>query len=118
MTTYTGIYYNLIQEHSTFWLEDGSIIIAANSKESKPSMTMILFKIHKSILSMHSKTFRDLLSTLVDETDKQSTNEADVKIQPQVITTQQVYEGLSVIEVSDVADDWAGILQAMYGDAL
>lgn len=41
------------EKDSTFFLEDGNIILLAGST---------LFRIHKSVLSMHSQIFRDMFN--------------------------------------------------------
>ena len=97
-----------IEKHSEFWLKDGYIIISASSKD-RP-LALILFKIHESILSMHSQVFRDMFE-LADDSENGSSSLSESK---QVSPTQEKYDGLPVVEVQDTAEDWVTILQTMY----
>ena len=131
MTTYTGSQSCTLEKHSTFWFEDGSIIVSAVS--NKRPLVTILFKVHKSILSMHSIVLNDMFTvsddseerkqsdedTVFDDSERQNQSGEDgTKLPVSESTIQQVYEGVPVVEVQDNAEDWVTILKTMYGNAL
>lgn len=73
---------------SDIWLEDGNIIIQAETTQ---------FKVYRGVLSMHSSVFKGMLST------PQPSSEAEGTV-----------EGCPVIYASDSAVDVAIILRALF----
>lgn len=71
---------------SEFWLSDGNVILQAESTQ---------FRVHKSVLSMHSTVFRDMFT--VPQPDEQ----------PKV-------EGCPIVHLSDAARDVDCLLGAFY----
>ena len=116
MTTYTGSQSCTLEKHSTFWFEDGSIIVSAVS--NKRPLVTILFKVHKSILPLHSEVFRDMFAVSDDSEKQKQSSEDEKKSQVLEPTIQQTYEGVPVVEVQDKAEDWVTILNIMYGSTL
>ena len=116
MTTYTGSQSCTLEKHSAFWFEDGSIIVSAVS--NKRPLVTILFKVHKSILSLHSNIFRDLFTVSDDSEKQKQSSEDEKKSQVSEPTIQQLYEGVPVVEVQDKAEDWDTMFKTMYGSAL
>jgi len=71
-----------------FWFEDGSVVLQVEST---------LFRVHQSILSMHSDVFQGMFSVP----------------QPTVTDGDLVY-GCPVVQLSDRAVDWTHVLKALY----
>ena len=116
MATYTGSQSCTLEKHSTFWFEDGSIIVSAVS--NKRPLVTILFKVHKSILPLHSEVFRDMFAVSDDSEKQKQSSEDEKKSQVSEPTIQQLYEGVPVVEVQDKAEDWDTMFKTMYGSAL
>ncbi|KAL1742703.1 hypothetical protein HDZ31DRAFT_42657 [Schizophyllum fasciatum] len=73
--------------HSTFWYDDGSIVLHAENT---------LYRVHKSLLSLHSEVFADMLSV------------------PQPIDEDQL-EGCHIVRLhGDTAADWQKLLIILY----
>lgn len=77
----------LTSESSQFWLSDGNVIIQAESTQ---------FRVHKSVLSMHSTVFCDMFMI------------------PQPHGQLEV-EGCPIVHLSDTAGDVDCLLRAFYG---
>ena len=72
--------------NSEFWFDDGSVVLNVQST---------LFRVHRSILSMHSTVFSDMFSI------------------PQP-PDQTAIEGCPVVHLHDSADDFTYLLKALY----
>lgn len=73
--------------HSDLWWEDGNIVIQAETTQ---------FRVYKGHLATHSEIFRDMFSIPQPSMDPKET-----------------VEGCPVVQVSDTAEDWTYILQAL-----
>lgn len=86
------------EKHKSLWLVDGNIVLAADS--SMRDCTL-LFKVHKSVLAMHSNFFADMFTLPTPKelgSDKKDT-----------------FEGLPLIYChDDAAEDWVKVLSAIY----
>ncbi|EPT05740.1 hypothetical protein FOMPIDRAFT_33876, partial [Fomitopsis schrenkii] len=71
------------------WLNDGNVVIGAETTA---------FRVHRSVLSLHSDVLRDMF-TLPPPTDD----------------GQEMMEGYPVVRVSDMAADMRHMLKALYG---
>ena len=108
---------SFVEKHPTLWFEDGSIIIAANSKKHTLFTVTVLFKVHKSILAKHSQIFCDMFK-ISDDSENQlaSTNKESTTKVPDA-SIQQMFEGLPVVEVHDAAEEWCDVIRAIYGES-
>ena len=75
-----------------FYFPDGNIILSARVKDG----TLVYFRVHKSVLSLHSPIFADMFAMPP----------------PSVMDT---YDGLPLVHLQDDADDLKAFLQALYG---
>jgi hypothetical protein len=73
---------------SELWFDDGSIILETQG--------LMQFRVHRSILSAHSQIFKDMLAV------------------PQPPMSEDVIEGCPVVRLTDSAEDWKHVLQALY----
>lgn len=77
-----------LEHHAVFWLEDGNVILVAENMG---------FRVHRTILSMHSAFFRDMFSL------------------PQPQTPGGFIEGCPDVRmVGDTPEDIALMLRVMY----
>jgi hypothetical protein len=74
---------NALQRHPSLWFQDGSIILQAKDT---------IFRVHRSVLEAHSKTFLDLFPL------------QDI---PQI-------EGCAVITLQECPSDIANLLKVLY----
>jgi hypothetical protein len=76
--------------HSTnYWFDDGNVVLQVEST---------LFRVHRSILSMHSEVFRGMFSV------------------PQPAATDgDLVDNCPVVQLPDRAVDWTHVLKAFYG---
>ena len=70
-----------------FWFPDGSVVIQAHTTQ---------FRVHMSILSLHSTVFRDMFEI------------------PQPENGEPSVEGCPLVQVSDSVEDFTVMLSAMY----
>ena len=80
-----------IERDPQFWLRDGNIVIVAQCTA---------FRVHESVLSLHSNVFRDLF------------------LMPQPLEVNEddaAFEGTHVVRVSDTSCDLREFLRAIYG---
>lgn len=82
------------ERHTTLYLDDGDLVISAASK-SRPNVKQ-LFRVHKTILIVHSPVFKDMLRVVGDG----SLNEK--------------YDGVPLAYLEDAAEDVAGLFDALY----
>jgi len=76
-------------QKSRFWFDDGNVILQAENTQ---------FRVHRSLLSMHSNIFKDIFSVP----------------QPTDTTTTLNVDGCPVITLSDKADDLEHVLSIFY----
>lgn len=76
-----------LSRHPDHWFEDGNVVLQAE---------WTVFKVFKSILSMHALLFRDIFSL------------------PQPSTELEVYDGCSLVKVYDEARDMSTFLSAIF----
>jgi len=74
-------------EHEQFWFHDGSIIIRVEA---------VLFRVHQTVLSCHSKFFSDLFAV------------------PQPKDGRPSVKGCPIVRLQDNADDFVNFLGAIY----
>lgn len=86
------------ERHAALYLPDGDIVISA-PKPSTNASTLVLFRLDTLVLRCHSSIFKDMLSLPGD----QSTNEQ--------------YDGVPRVRLTDDADDLAGLFKAMNNPA-
>lgn len=72
-----------------FWFHDGSVVLHVENTQ---------FRVHQSLLSMHSKVFRDMFAV------------------PQPVGQQleEYMEGSPIVRLLDIAADWAYLLSGLY----
>jgi hypothetical protein len=72
---------------SSFWFDDGSIVIQAELTQ---------FRVHRTMLSRHSQVFRDMFSV------------------PQPVDPKDNIEGCPIVHLSESAQDVTHLLSALY----
>ncbi|KAH7910070.1 hypothetical protein BJ138DRAFT_1153834 [Hygrophoropsis aurantiaca] len=78
-------------KHESLYLSDGNIAISA----PRASGGEMVFRVHQSMLAMHSKIFADMFSLpQSDEAEK--------------------YDGVPLVRLSDDSEGFEGVLKAMY----
>ncbi len=82
--------------HDLLWFLDGNVVLATDS---------LLFRVHKSFLSLHSSVFKDMFDLpFVAPGDVEDQNTAEV-----------AYEGLPLVALAgDKGEDVAHLLRAAY----
>lgn len=78
----------LYQQHASLWYDDGSVILNAEG---------VLFRVHMSVLSVHSRVFADLFKV------PQPPSERD-----------NLAYGCPEVHLQDSADDVTSLLKALY----
>ena len=81
-----------VERHPEVWLSDGNIVVVAQNTA---------FRIHKSVVSLHSPVFRDLFSI------PQPPSTADG-------TDDETVDDCRVVRVSDTSYDVRELLRAIY----
>ncbi|KLO20218.1 hypothetical protein SCHPADRAFT_35694 [Schizopora paradoxa] len=88
------------KRHEFLWLKDGNVVLGTN---------VYLFKVHKSVLSMHSSVFRDMFELPTEEDlDMGSSDIGAVGMAP------ELYEGVHFVSLSDDGREMEHILRAVY----
>lgn len=83
-----------VSKHSSLYLTDGNICLAAvETGENKKEW--IMFRVHQSILSIHSPIFRDMLALPSGDNIEQ-------------------FEGVPLVRLPDNASDIEAVLEALY----
>ncbi|KZT24907.1 hypothetical protein NEOLEDRAFT_1178982 [Neolentinus lepideus HHB14362 ss-1] len=77
--------------HPTLYFEDGSMVLRAQHLSGE----LIFFKVHKTVLSMHSEIFRDMF-ILPSPSPRES------------------YDGVSLLVLQDNAEELASFLACLY----
>ncbi|THH16552.1 hypothetical protein EW146_g4098 [Bondarzewia mesenterica] len=77
----------------SLWLNEGNIVIRTTSADA-----YTLYKVHKSILSLHSPVFRGLFDSPQDALHSASEH----------------FEGIPIMDLPDAPDDVDGFLKALY----
>ena len=85
---------------SDLWLEDGTLVLAAGEDYLSGR---VLFRVHKSVLCVHSAVFRSLFGLTTSNQEYQDTG-GDL----------EQYEGLPLLQVFDPAKDVKLLLEAIY----
>lgn len=100
------------KRHSTLYFPDGNICLSAELPRVSPitlddssiaapddltkEPTGLLFRVHRSVLSLHSHVFRDMFSM------------------PDLSGSSEVYDGLALVRMPDSANDLESLLGAFY----
>lgn len=94
------------QHHQRLYLADGNVCLSAlwTSQPSlenqtaiqEPSVIGTIFRVHQSILSIHSDIFRDMFSL------------------PSTQGTNETYDGVPLVQMPDSAEDLEALLAALY----
>ena len=81
-----------IQRHSVFYFQDGDLVVhpAADAKG-----TVMAYRINKSVLAFNSPVFADMFSLPGTQ-------------------TQDLYDGVPFVRVTDTAEEWTALLSALY----
>ncbi|KLO16680.1 hypothetical protein SCHPADRAFT_937709 [Schizopora paradoxa] len=89
---------NAPKPHELLWFSDGSVVLSTD---------LYLFKVHKSLLALHSSAFKDMIQLLnVDGSDA-----GEICI----AGAQDVYEGLPLVTlVGDKGEDVVHLLRTVY----
>lgn len=87
-------------KHPELWLNDGNIIIRAVSqpKDAPSSPPQMLFRVHRSVLALHSPVFSGLFGMNQGSFESASEN----------------FEGIPVMELPDPAEQLESLLKALY----
>lgn len=75
------------ERSATLWFKDGNIVLQTRSKQ---------YRVHQSVLSVHSSVFRDMFS--IPQPDEQKT-----------------IDGCPVVDLVDPSEEWDTLLELMYG---
>ncbi len=90
------------KRHDTLWLPDGDIILATNT---------LLFRVHKSVLSLQSSVFRDMLASPMAE-------DLDVNIDANEVvglaSDSELHEGLPLVILPEDGEDFEHLLKKVY----
>lgn len=94
---------SLQQRHSTLWFSDGNIVLASKFKDTPGLQGTMLFRVHRSVLSMHSPVFKDMFDV--------------VPVGGYVLGANvETYEGVPYAFMPDPAEHLQVLLKIMYGD--
>ena len=86
------------QPHELLWFSDGNVVLATDQ---------YLFKVHKSLLALHSSVFKDMFELL----NVDGSNAAEICVGSE----QDVYEGLPLVTlVGDKGEDVVHLLRTIY----
>ncbi len=87
-----------LQRHSTLYILDGDIALSAPKSALKSSTTSValVFRVHRRILSYHSVVFSSILSI------------------PVIPDSNETYDGVPLVRLTDDADDFESLLKMMY----
>lgn len=89
---------NTPKPHDFLWFSDGSVVLATD---------LYLFKVHKSLLSLHSSVFKDMF----EPPNMDDSVAGGIGARP----AQEMYQGLPlVILVGDKGEDVAHLLRAVF----
>lgn len=87
------------KHHTALYFLDGDLILEATSSLSEnATSSFVLFRIHRWLLAHHSPIFRDMLSLPY----------------PRSAGTDEIYDGVSVVKLTDDARDVESLLQILY----
>lgn len=90
-----------IHKHDSLYLADGNICLAApQTIENGNIPQWLIFRVHQTVLSMHSPVFGDMLA-----------------LQPAVkdnMDTENFFEGVPLVRMPDSAEDLEAMLKALY----
>lgn len=84
--------YELVR-HGTLYLEDGDIVLTAPSVDGQKRL---VFRVDKIFLARHSPIFKDMLAFELGQ------------------DAEDVYEGVSRVDLTDNAEDLAILLSGLY----
>lgn len=89
--------------HEDLWFRDGNIVLATHT---------LLFRVHKSILSLHSSVFRDMFELVGIES---YANDAEGTSTARMTPGLEVYDGVPLVSLpSDEGVDVEELLLAVY----
>lgn len=96
-----------IHKHSSLYLADGNICLAAPQTQTienhdTDTLRWIVFRVHQTMLSMHSPVFADMLA--LQPTVQAGNMDTDI----------DKFEGVSLVRMPDSAEDLEAMLKALY----
>ncbi|KAH8099880.1 hypothetical protein BXZ70DRAFT_224441 [Cristinia sonorae] len=80
----------VLRQHEKLWLKDGNVVLMVNKD--------MLFKVHRSILSVHSAVFKDMFAMP----------------QPAYPDEEDMYDGCPLVRLSDAPEDMGIFLDIFY----
>lgn len=84
-----------IRRHDSLYLSEGDICLAAIHSTDSQDKMWLLFRVHQSVLCLHSPIFRDMLALPAeDNTEK--------------------FDGVPLVRMPDSATDLEAVLKALY----
>ena len=95
----------MARKHPDLWFEDGSVVLCAEN---------MLFRVHMSLLSLHSVCFRDMFAIARPRSqcaprlghDSQDAEDGDDELKE--------FDGCPIVHLHDAAEDVAHLLNALY----
>lgn len=87
------------ERHTSLYLPDGNIVLEATSELDNPDVSrrVVLFRVHKSVLSRQSEVFADMFGLPASSA-----------------SASESYDGVPVVELPDSAEDVESLLEVLY----
>jgi len=94
------------ERHGVLWLPDGNVVLATDS---------LLFRVHKSVLSLHSSVFKDMFDLPFTPAGNLDGNARQQLSATAAVTSCEEYEGLPMVSLAgDKGKEVAHLLLAAY----